>query len=347
MPGPLVSIVILTSGRETLLRRCLESINAAAGSRNYEVLIIVNQHEGALPDDALGWLRSMRQVSVKRISPRYNGAARNAALPLVRGEWICFLDDDVEVDARYFSIAEELRAQFPEIDVFGGPDSTGEGAAPFQAAVGIAYASLFCMGHTRRRHTPAGDVAAPADERSLILCNLWVRAELLTSGIYKFPEQLNRNEENVLLAELLRAGTRMLYVPQLTVKHERKRSFRELWRPVFQSGANRFRSFFLEDARPAAVYFVPMLFVYYLAFLVLTPRPLFAAGLLAYAVLNLVFSILEARRAGRLQLAPLASAITFWIHLAYGMGSIFGAIRGLREAAGGPSQQRRSGRQAG
>lgn len=342
MDTPLVSIVIVTYGRLELLRCCINSIEAALGARSHELIVIVNQDEHKLPDSSLLWLVEKPSVILKRVTPQYSGAARNEAIPLANGEWICFLDDDVQVRGDYFDIADQTRENFPSAGVFGGPDSTNENATTFQNSVSIAYASYFCMGSTNRRHSRIGQAYQNADERFFILCNLWIRSTLLKPGVYKFPSELNRNEENVLLAELYAAGAQMVYQPDLVVLHERKKSFRELWQPIFRSGYNRFKSFFLDTSNVSLTFFVPMLFVYYLLALVVRPNLMLSAPLLLYVVLNFLFSFVVAKKAKHISHVPLAMAITFFVHVAYGLGSIAGSMGELRSRCIGAI----SGRQA-
>ncbi len=333
MDSPAVSIVIVTYGRIGLLKRCIASIEAAVEAIRFELILIINESEDSLPESEFDWLREKRFVKIKRVSRMHSGAARNEAVPLTSGEWICFLDDDVELGKDYFEVARDTISTFPKADVFGGPDSTNSSASSFQEAVGIAYSSRFCTGATSRRHSQSFEMSGAADETYLILCNLWIRRSVLKTGVYKFPPELNRNEENVLLAELHAAGVQMVYQPRLVVMHERKKSFGELWRPVFRSGFNRFKSFFLESAALSLAYFVPMFFVYYLIALAVHPTKLLAIPLLVYTVLNGLFSAEASRKAQKLQLAPLVFIVTCFVHIAYGIGSICGSLNEIVKRA--------------
>ncbi|MCB0344641.1 MAG: glycosyltransferase [Bdellovibrionales bacterium] len=321
-----ISIVIVTYGRLKLLERCIASIEAAVGSRHFEIVLIVNQDAQTLPDSKLEFVAKRKSLHVERVQPQHSGAARNKALPLVRGDWICFLDDDVELCPEYFKIAEETMAAYPNAEVIGGPDTTAKEASSFQRAVGLAYSSYFCTGATRRRHSTVGGVIPDVDETSLILCNLWIRTSVFASGAYRFPPELNRNEENVLLSELHSAGVKMVYQPALVVLHERKKSFKELWIPVFRSGFNRFRSFFFDSSIVSPAFFVPMLFVYYLIALLVHPHGWLALPLLMYLLLNLAFSLRAAIKAEQLLLTPTIMSVTFFVHVAYGLGSICGGL---------------------
>ena len=304
----------------------MSSVGEGAGQANYEIILIANQTEELLPESDLSWLGDIPNLKSKRVTPMNSGAARNQAISLVNGDWICFLDDDVQIGENYFQTALNIISDYPEVGVFGGPDSTPDDASSFQHSVGIAYSSMFCTGATRRRHWMVGETDPEADEQHLILCNLWIRASLLKPGVYKFPSDLNRNEENVLLAELHQAGNQLLYEPRLAVLHERKTGFRELALPVYRSGLNRFKSFFYESAKPSLSFLVPMFFVYYLIALLIRPTVLMAFPLFFYFGLNLMFSLHAASRAGKLRLFPLVIGVTFFVHVAYGVGSICGSF---------------------
>ncbi len=89
--APLISIVIATLNAARVLPRCLASIRAQT-FRDFEVIVI----DGASTDgtvDILG--RSGDTVSEWRSAPDTGiYSAWNKALPLAKGEWLCFLGAD-------------------------------------------------------------------------------------------------------------------------------------------------------------------------------------------------------------------------------------------------------------
>lgn len=89
--APLISIVIATRDAARRLPRCLESLRAQA-FRGFEAVVI----DGGSSDGTVDLLKSSGDVVAAWRSAPDAGpySAWNAALPLARGEWICFLGAD-------------------------------------------------------------------------------------------------------------------------------------------------------------------------------------------------------------------------------------------------------------
>ena len=149
-------------------------------------------------------------------------SARNYALSKASpGEWILFLDDDVQLPPDYFSKAMETLKQH-EPDVLGGPDICAPDATAFQRAYAFCQGHPLVTGHTHQRHRQSDGGVKTADERNLTLCNLWIKREIFEQGL-RFPENYPRNEENVLLHQLQKAGKKILYAPDLAITHYKKK----------------------------------------------------------------------------------------------------------------------------
>lgn len=111
-PAPLISVVIATRNAARSLPRCLESLRAQA-FREFEVVVM----DGASADGTVDLLKSSGDVvTTWRSSPDAGlYSAWNAALPIARGEWLCFLGaDDWLWDAGALErLAPHLRAAAP------------------------------------------------------------------------------------------------------------------------------------------------------------------------------------------------------------------------------------------
>ena len=199
---PLCTIVIVTRARSALLLSCLKSIGEASKPFSFEVLIVGNGEEVSLGSE-LGSLNFIpRIITTTRMTP---AAARNFALPMTRGQFICFLDDDVEIPPQYFERFQATFSEYPHLDILGGPDRTVERAHWNEKAIGLTLHSPLATATTRFRHG-GGSIQKPipevSQERQLILCNLWIKRSLFVEQGHRFDERFTRNEENVLLHEL-------------------------------------------------------------------------------------------------------------------------------------------------
>jgi len=91
---PLISIIIPTRDRLSLLRRCLESIETQTVYRHYEILIIDN---GSQEPGTLSYLSSISHRVIRDHGPFNFARLNNQAATLARGEHLLFLNNDVEV----------------------------------------------------------------------------------------------------------------------------------------------------------------------------------------------------------------------------------------------------------
>lgn len=98
--GPLVSVIIPTRDRRELLQQCIESIRIKTTYDRYEVIVVDN---GTREPDALEYLRELATDGVARVI-QYDGpfnfsAINNYAVDRARGDVLCLLNNDVEVQS--------------------------------------------------------------------------------------------------------------------------------------------------------------------------------------------------------------------------------------------------------
>ncbi|OQX08886.1 MAG: hypothetical protein BWK73_24225 [Thiothrix lacustris] len=95
---PMVSLVIPTRNGLALIRTCIESILAKTLYPNYEILIIDN---GSDDSEILRYFESLRENSKIRVirdeQPFNYSAINNAAIPLINGEFVALVNNDIEV----------------------------------------------------------------------------------------------------------------------------------------------------------------------------------------------------------------------------------------------------------
>jgi glycosyltransferase involved in cell wall biosynthesis len=89
----LISVIMLTYNRETLVSRAIECVLAQT-LRDFEFIIVNNgsaDRSGAIADE---YAARDSRISVIHRERGNIGAGRNAGLDAARGEWIAFIDDD-------------------------------------------------------------------------------------------------------------------------------------------------------------------------------------------------------------------------------------------------------------
>ena len=206
------------------------------------------------------------------------GDARNEIIGKSTGEYLCFIDDDIELPQDYFQAAYKIISSYQDVDVFGGPDQTKKDANNFKLILGEVMQSYIAMGPTAKRHKSSGDSIIAGTEINLILCNLWMKKSLFDDG-FAFPQNYIRGEENILLGQLKTSGKALIYSPKLLVFHERKGSFGKLAKATYYSAQYRTIGFFDEVSTFKWYFLVPQVALITLAMTIIC-CPLMACILL-------------------------------------------------------------------
>ena len=123
---PLVSIIIPTKDKRSLLQTTLESIWARTDYDRYEIIVIDNESTDA---DAVSYLASLApRCQVHRWSQRFNySAINNFGVQHARGEQLLFLNNDVEVIQPDWLTAMLEHAQRPDVGGVGARLLYGDG----------------------------------------------------------------------------------------------------------------------------------------------------------------------------------------------------------------------------
>ena len=298
------------------MRRCLESLRVAFRGREHEVVVVVNGHDRETTDHLIS--AGVQHYLLPKSTP---GAARNLGMEKTKGEWICFLDDDVEVPENYFDQAFGFIEQNDTACIFGGPDMPPTDANPWGRALGYTLSSPLATAKTRFRHTTLL-LNSPTEghESKLILCNLWIKRSLLQRHNLRFDDAFFRNEENVLLYHLRQY--RQYYLPHLYVWHNRNTGFWPVCRATAMSGRMRMQSFILFPRSTELIYFVPAIFIA-LNLLLLPFMGLFP--LLFYVIMVSVFAAIWSCQRKELSLWWRVALYHVVINFAYGLGFLFAA----------------------
>lgn len=96
--SPLVSIIILTRDGLALLRQCIVSIFEKTTYQNFEIIVVDNGSTDRATLNYLASLDAAGQIRLLRDDRPFNfSALNNAAVLQARGEFVCLLNNDIEV----------------------------------------------------------------------------------------------------------------------------------------------------------------------------------------------------------------------------------------------------------
>ncbi|WP_082146130.1 glycosyltransferase family 2 protein [Burkholderia pyrrocinia] len=97
-PAPKTSIIIPTRDGLSILKQCIDSIFARTTYPNYEIIIVDN---GSVKPETLAYFDSLKTETRVRIlrddSPFNFSALNNRAVAIATGDYVCLLNNDVEV----------------------------------------------------------------------------------------------------------------------------------------------------------------------------------------------------------------------------------------------------------
>jgi len=195
-PEPLVSIIIPTRNGLHHLRRCIESIKQKTLYSNYEILIVDNQSDDS---ETINYMKLLECAGIARIL-RYDlpfnySAINNFAAQSAKGDYICLMNNDIEVISPDWLDEMLGHASRPEIGAVGAmlyfPNNTIQHAGVILGMGGVA--GHIYAGHPRGTHGYMGRAALPQNLSAVSAACL-----LLRTSIYK--EVGGLNEKNLPVA---------------------------------------------------------------------------------------------------------------------------------------------------
>jgi GT2 family glycosyltransferase len=225
-PPALASIIIPTRNGQKLVRQCVESVRKKTTYPSYEILLVDN---GSDDKAAIAYFRSLQESGAIRLlkdplpfnfSRINNDAARQA-----RGEYLVFLNNDIEVITPDWLSELVSHAQRPDIGAVGAklwyPDDT------IQHAGIVLIASLAAHAHHGRKRGDHGYFSRASLIQSLSAVTgacLCLRASLFEE-IGGFDETLAVAFNDVdLCLRIQAAGYRNLYTPYAELYHHESAS---------------------------------------------------------------------------------------------------------------------------
>jgi len=178
---------------------------------------------------------------------------RDAALREAHGEILAFIDDDAYPHPDWIKNAVRHFSN-PQIAGVGGPGVTPSEDSISARAGGAVYESFFGSGPLRYRFRPLGKVRDVDDYPAY---NLFFRKEFLIN-VGGWGTTFYGGEDTKVCLEIVKAGGRIVYDPDVVVYHHRRPLFSEHLRQVANVGRHRgyFVKKYAETSR-RLIYFIP------------------------------------------------------------------------------------------
>lgn len=313
------SIIIPVKEINDYIRHCVP-LTLKLDYHDFEVIILPNEPPVAVPDSLKD--PRVRILPSGRVSPALK---RDQGAEQARFENLAFIDDDAYPQSDWLHVADRLMDEHG-VECLGGPGVTPPGSSLGEQASGLFYESWLGGGGKHYRYIPVKQAFFVDDYPSVNL----IISKHAFDAVGGFDSAYWPGEDTKICLDLVGAGYKILYSPELIVWHHRRKLFRPHLRQIANYGRHRgyfARVFPQTSLRPA--YLAPSAFL--VGNLALTlgalidPRTLvlWAALLALYFGLGLidVFSRTRDLRLGLLTLLVIPLS-----HLTYGAMFIRGVL---------------------
>jgi glycosyltransferase involved in cell wall biosynthesis len=313
------SIIIPVKAVNDYVRETIPYIQAL-NSDDWELIIVPNE------DDPNEWASDQRIKFLRsgRVGP---AEKRDLASKIATGLILVFLDDDSYPASNLLSVARSM-FEDQSIDAIGGPALTPPTDSYWQKVSGSVFMSRLTGGNPER-YLPVG-VQRDVDDWPSV--NFMIRNKVFQS-VGGFDSPYWPGEDTHLCLKVVRAGSRIVYAPNLIVWHHRRSGLRRHMKQVGAYGLHRgYFARHLPETSFRLKYFIPSAAFVTLAALVLVPvMPqmvdrclLVAASVYGFGVLAGCVDI-----ATKTSLAVALGSLPFVVgtHMSYGFNFLKGFVR--------------------
>lgn len=324
---PLVSVVIPCRDEARFIGRCLDAVLASEyPSSKLEAIVADGMSRDGTRECVAAY--TARDSRVRRIDnpAGITPAALNLAIEAAQGDVILRLDARAEIAPEYIARAVK-HLDLWNADCVGGMMRTrAEGSGKFAEPIRIALTHPFGVGDS---HFRTGSGAPRWVDTVYGAC--WRRE--IFDRVGWFNERLERSQDIEFSSRLRRAGGKILASPEMHITYHARGTFCEFWRQNWTNGVWAV----LPWARSSGLvvrwrHLAPLALVTALTATAATGLWtgigwLAAAASGPYLALNLAASIHAAWKERRASLVLQMPVVFASLHLAYGLGSVWGCVR--------------------
>jgi ADP-heptose:LPS heptosyltransferase/GT2 family glycosyltransferase len=240
-----VSIIIPTCAAKGYVAACLRTLRANTAYRNFEIICIDN-----IPSELRGWKKRVRKGADKVVDlpGKFNWSRfNNRAAEQASGEYLLFLNDDIEVQRPDWLDALLEHAQRPEVGIVGGqllyPDRKVQHAGIFLTTLGAGRHSFRFLAED-----DPGYFGLALTQRNVVAvtgaCMLMRRDVFERLGKFDEAHEVVNNDVDLCL-RAWKAGLSIVYTPYAQLTHHELASRAQI-KDVFDSGhfANQWRTLY-------------------------------------------------------------------------------------------------------
>lgn len=325
---PFVSVIVPCRNEAAFLGPCLDSILRGDYPPNrMEVLVADGMSEDGSTKLIEDYTSRDARVRLVRNPGRITPAALNRAIEAARGDVIVRVDAHSELAPDYIALSVDYLERCGADNVGGVMRTVPRGTGPFAEPIRIVLTHRFGVGDS---HFRTG-IYAPRWVDT-VFGGCWRRETFARVG--KFNERLARGQDMEFNLRLRRAGGKILLAPDIESTYFARTGLGAFVRHNWTNGVWAVLPFAYSSVAPVRWrHLMPLVFVAGLAgcgaaaVLQASLRWLPALVAAPYLALSMAASVRAAMRERNAKLAALLPMAFAALHLAYGFGSAWGAIR--------------------
>jgi len=321
---PFVSVLVPVREEARAIGRCLTSVLASRYPRERMEVIVA---DGASRDQTREVVARLacRDPRVRLVDNpgRTTPQALNRAIVAARGDFLVRVDAHSVIAPNYIAELIAFLEAHPDAWGAGGRMRTvADTPGRLGEAVGVALSHRFGVGNSQFR--TATDGQAPPYPADTVFNCAWPREVFARAG--NFDERLTRSQDIEFSTRIRRAGGTLWLVPSAETLYFARTRARAFLRHNWTNGVWSVLPFAYSERAPMRPrHLIPMAFVAALLVSLAVGWPAAVAG--PYAAANLAASFSAAWRERSWSLAALLPAAFAGLHLSYGAGSLWGALR--------------------
>jgi len=325
---PFVSIVIPAKNEETLIEECLKSLKQLNyPGDQFEVII----SDGLSTDNTVEIAKSQGAKIVKNEAQTV-APGRNVGFQHSKGKFIAFSDADCVMDRDWLANAVKYFDD-EKIAGVGGPNLAPENESPFGKAVRL----LFLFGSLMSGSVYVTDSKKVKAVNSVPGCNVIYRREALEK-VMPADETLLTCDDVEINCQLIKRGYKILYVPDVIVRHYRRDNPKKFWRQIYRYAIGRLQiakrhKDVISPIHIVAGLSVPIfIFLSVVSFLLNPGYLLFVLGAILIALM--VFSSMSLVREKSLKVALNVFLATIIFTIAWSAGFLKELVSPIKKTAG-------------
>jgi GT2 family glycosyltransferase len=314
---PFVSVIVPVRNERRTIDRCLAAlVDQEYPRERTEILVVDGDSDDGTPELIRDRARTATHVRLLSNPGRYAAQAMNLGIAAAHGDIVARVDGHALVGPDFLARCVEALARRPDVDCTSGALIT-VGRTTTGRAIAAAMSSRAGVGWARFRVGAAGERLVDT-----VAFPVYRRRALERTG--PFDEELVRNQDDELNLRLVRAGGKILLLPDLRIVYFCQSTLAGLWRQYSAYGFWKVRVIQKHGAPASLRHLVPGALVAALALAAVAAvvpalRPVALAVVGGYAALLLGASAVLAVRHG-ITLLPRIAAALATLHVAYGVG---------------------------